>query len=243
MKRSVLIGLIVGVSCVSVGAVTGSKITATLIQQPIVSGNNTSIKQAISYNNTTYVPLREFSAMTGTSVDYKNGIIYIGGGAPKSSTAPARSSTYSRNNPAPIGVSQTVSSDGYTVKHTAEICVKQVIRGEEAWKRIVDTNEFNDEAPEGKEYVLAYISVKALSISQDKKLDISGFDFDAYSGSNAKYENIATVDPDPRLDSSIYAGATTEGWVSFLVNKADSNPKIVYGEKYDGTGGIWFSLK
>lgn len=78
MKKVLLSVILSGTICLGIGAATGSKITSTLIQQPIVSNGVTSIKQVISYNNSTYVPLREFANMTGTSVDYKNGKIYLG---------------------------------------------------------------------------------------------------------------------------------------------------------------------
>lgn len=102
---------------------------------------------------------------------------------------------------------------------------------------------FNDEPSADKGYILAKISVKAVSVSDDKKLDVSTYDFDLYSTSNSEYEKVSVVEPDPALGGSIYTGASTEGWVVFLVNKNDLAPKIVYGQEYDGTGGIWFSLK
>ncbi|WP_410496510.1 DUF5067 domain-containing protein [Cellulosilyticum sp. ST5] len=78
MKKGLLSIVLSGTICLGIGAATGSKITATLMQQPIVSNGVTSTKEVISYKNSTYVPLREFANMTGTSVDYKNGKIYVG---------------------------------------------------------------------------------------------------------------------------------------------------------------------
>lgn len=64
--------------CFSVGAATGVKISAELKNQAMkVNGTSTS-KEVISYNNTTYVPLRQVGDMLGVPVDYKEGVVIIG---------------------------------------------------------------------------------------------------------------------------------------------------------------------
>lgn len=77
-KKAILFAMAFTVLGATVGAATGSKITATLIQQPIVCNGSTTTKSVISYNGTTYVPLREFGSLTGTSINYQNGKVYVG---------------------------------------------------------------------------------------------------------------------------------------------------------------------
>lgn len=48
-------------------------------------GNNMK-QEVIVYNDTTYVPLRNFSAIVGVLVDYKNGVIYLGDAANQSNS-------------------------------------------------------------------------------------------------------------------------------------------------------------
>lgn len=244
MKKELLAIALSGAMCFGIGAASGIKINAELKQQLIAVNGQKATKQVVLHKGTTYVPLRDFGSMVGTSIDYKDGIIYVGGGDSSSSTnSTTNTTTYSRINPAPIGATQKITVKDYVNEYTAEICVKEVIRGNAAWTKIKEANMFNDEAPSGKEYILAKISVKAISVADDKKLDISGYDFDAYSTTNSKYEKYSVVEPDPELDSSLYSGASSEGYVAFLVDTSDTSPKVVYGQKYDGTGGVWFSLK
>lgn len=241
MKKRLLLGLAI-ITCTSftVGAATGGKITAYLNQQKIVCNGSTSTKQVISYNSSTYVPLREFANMVGVNVNYQDGTIFVGDNTGSTATT----TTYSRTNPAPIGTTQAITVKDYIDNYKAEVCVKEVIRGDAAWQKIKEANMFNDEAENGKEYILAKISVKAISIDEDKKLDVSRYNFKCYSASNMEYSDLwSVVEPEPTLGGSIYTGASTEGWVAFQVDKTDLAPKIVYGQSYDGTGGIWFSLK
>lgn len=78
MKKSRIIAGALLLTSFTVGAATGTKITAELKSQQIsYNGSNVS-KKVVSYDGTTYVPLREFSQLVGIPVEYKNNIIYLG---------------------------------------------------------------------------------------------------------------------------------------------------------------------
>jgi hypothetical protein len=62
----------------TIGAATGTKISATLQNQSIVYNGATSTQKVISYNGTTYVPLRGFSDLVKIPVKYSNSTIYLG---------------------------------------------------------------------------------------------------------------------------------------------------------------------
>lgn len=76
--------IILGTSCLMtgtiLGATVGTKITAQLVQMKIIKDNQQVLKNTnvISYNGSTYVPLRAFSEVTGVGVQYVNGTIYLG---------------------------------------------------------------------------------------------------------------------------------------------------------------------
>lgn len=67
--------LLVGIT---VGAATGSKITAELRNQQVQYKGITSTQKVISYNGSTYVPLKSFGELIDIPVSYNKGIIYLG---------------------------------------------------------------------------------------------------------------------------------------------------------------------
>lgn len=241
MKKS---GLIMGILIGMTMSVSAATISVSLIQQKFSVNGAISNQQIISYNGTTYVPLRKAGELLGAKVDYKDGVIYLGDSskAPGTTTSKPAAQTvkYSITNPAPVGTSQSVTYDSIMGKHTLQICVKEVLRGEKALKML--DSSFN-QPKQGKEFILAKIYVKAASVDDGKKVDISAYSFDCYSNKNAEYESSIIISPDPVLRGSLYSGADIEGWAAFEVDKTDQSPKIGYGQDYDGTGGVWFSLK
>lgn len=82
MRKKMIV--IVGLSCLMsgtvIGATVGTKITAELLQMKVVKDNQQVLKgtKVISYNGSTYVPLRAFGEVTGTAINYKDGVIYLG---------------------------------------------------------------------------------------------------------------------------------------------------------------------
>lgn len=73
--------------CFSVGAATGIKISAELKNQPMKVNGTSVTKEVITYNNTTYVPLRQAGEMLGASVSYENGVVVLEGAQAESSWA------------------------------------------------------------------------------------------------------------------------------------------------------------
>jgi len=190
--------------------------------------------------DTVYVPLSPVARAFGKTSTYdgKSFTVFINTPNTPSPNAPKVESGHSRTNPAPIGTAQIFSNNDYTVT----VKVKSVTSGESAWNLIYAENKFNDPPPDGKMYIMANIEVTANKINSDKAVTVDYFDFKAFSGTNAEYDRKSTVIPD-KLSGKIFEGGTTIGNAVFLVDKSDTAPKIVYGMKYDGSGGIWFSLK
>lgn len=153
-----------------------------------------------------------------------------------------QSSPSSFTNPYPLNTTQTINVKTYSKNYTAQIMVEQIIRGQQAWDMIYKANKFNDKPKDGYEYILAKINVKLLNIDNGKSLNINGnMDFKLVSQNGRSYDDYySVVEPEPRLDSNLYQGAYSEGWVAFLVKTDDLKPVISYGTDYDGSGGVWF---
>lgn len=103
----------------------------------------------ISYNNTTYLPVRAIGGLMGKSVGWNESTQTISLNAPGSGNA-GSSTTYSRTNPAPVGTRQTIAVNNYSEKYTAIITVTEAVRGDAAWEKIKAANQFNAKPDEGK---------------------------------------------------------------------------------------------
>ncbi len=146
----------------------------------------------------------------------------------------------SRLNPAPLNTTKTISVKDYFNDYTAQITVKEIIRGSKAWAMIEEANMFNSPPQDGYEYILAKINFNLVDIANDKALSLSGINFKLISSDGKEYEYLSVVEPDPKLDANLYKGASSEGWAPYQVRTGDVSPALVYGRNYDGTGGVWF---
>lgn len=148
----------------------------------------------------------------------------------------------SRQNPFDIGKNNEVSmrsNDGTTFR--ANLCINQIIRGDEAWNRIKEANQFNDSPKDGYEYMLVDIKFSLIdSTDINTQFNLSRYNFALVSSEGKDYENASVVTPDPQLDSNLYKGASNEGWIAFQVKKDDEHPLIAYLKSYDGKSGFWF---
>lgn len=191
----------------------------------------------ISYNDSTYLPVRAVGEALGVEIgwDEATNTVLIGKEEVKSTVGS------SRKNPAPIGTKMPFKVDNISDNYEGVVSVDEVIRGDAAWKMILDANQFNDEPSEGKEYILAKITVQITkNKNADAQVRISPVDFSLVSteGKDNRYASVVT--PDPEIRTELYVGGATTGWVAFLADKVDASPVIAYARSYDGTGGGWF---
>jgi putative cell wall-binding protein len=149
--------------------------------------------------------------------------------------------TYSFANPAPFNTSQTIHVQNIFDDYTAQMSVEQIIRGNQAWQMISSANMFNSPPKDGYEYILAKVNFSLLDIPSGESFNLNGaVDIDAVSEQGTVYDFVSVVCPDPEIDAELYKGATVKGWAAFMVRKDDLRPRLAFGRKYDGTGGIWF---
>lgn len=156
--------------------------------------------------------------------------------------APNLGPKYNFSNPAPLNVKQTIKVKDLLQTYTVEMEVKDIIRGEEAWKMIQEANRFNSPAKDGYEYVLAKIYFKVTDINEGEAYNLSGANYiKAISMNGKEYDYSSVVNPEPSLDANLYKGASIEGWQAFMVKGDDTAPKLAFGRDYNGKGGIWFN--
>ncbi len=130
-------------------------------------------------------------------------------------------------------------SKSYFNNYKIELTMTEVVRGDEAAQLVADGNQFNDIAPEGKEYILVKFKIKALSSKDDAKIDINESLFDFISATGVSYDDfISVAGLTPEL-TDLYAGGEEEGYTYQLIDKGD-NPYVVFLD-YEN-GGTWFKV-
>ncbi|MEK8128630.1 hypothetical protein WMW72_12005 [Paenibacillus filicis] len=166
---------------------------------------------------------------------------------PKTDNKPTATSNplpTSRSKPASIGTTIDFTNSSIIENYNGQLSVDEAIRGDKAWRLIEKENKFNEEAPEGKEYLLAKLSIKISgNKNPDAKVSISKSDFTLVSSQGKDYKFFSVVAPEPTIKSELYVNAQHTGYVAFLVDKNDSEPLITFARKSDGTGGVWFKTK
>jgi len=241
MKKGFLKGFILGglfFSTISFAAVTYDAITASF---PILINGEVwqSDKPAVVIDGSTYLPLKAIGDVLDVKVKWNSELRQVEIGEEQ----PSVTNKYSRLSPAPIGESQTIKISDYSEEYTATVEVKETLRGSKALKKLKDANMYNSAPEDGYEYIVAKINIAISNVKDDKAIDISQYDFNCYSSNNVEYDKwVSVVTPEPELRTSLYDGGNTTGYLVFKVQQTDENPKIVFGQDYNGTGGIWFSL-
>lgn len=170
------------------------------------------------------------------------------------STAPAETQGSSPTAPAPVGA--TVAGiiecgQGYTSHelYDMKITLLEVVRAEEAWKRIREASDSNKPPASGFDYVLARVKFEyyargtpGLCVHQ-----LIPDQFTAYSANGDDYKPVAVVPPKPELRKGLKSGETLEGWLVFSVNQQDKAPLMSYSADTGGAimhgGGKWFLLR
>lgn len=252
MKRKLMLtGLIAAVSAfsMSIGAIAATNleeisaylnkgITIKLKGQtwtPKDSDGNTL--HPITYNGSTYLPVRAVGEAFGVKIGWNDETqtVFLGEDIARQPTS------NSRTNPATIGSEQSFSVNDILDKYSGTITIKEVIRGDEANKKVAETNMFNEAPKDGYEYMLVKAAIKITKNEKaDAAVDIHPFQFTLVSSEGKDYEYPMVVEPEPSIRTKLYAGASHEGWIVFQVKKDDINPLITFARNYDGSGGVWF---
>lgn len=241
MKKFIA-GVIVGIMLV------GTAFAASYVANPVsfkvlVNGEEfTSDPPPVEINGRTYLPLRAMGDALGVPVNWNEELrqAEVGIMPPTLNTQ-----TYSRNNPAPLNTVQkyTSTSDWYEEdNYTVSIRVLETVRGEKAYKALKE-NSIYPEPEEGYEYLNAKIAFSVTDTKSDFSVEPSQGQFKSFTSNNEECPYNYYVSINPYLQGALYEGGNTEGWITVMVKKDDTNPKLAYGLDYNGANGIWFSLK
>ena len=195
---------------------------------------------ALVVEGRTYLPLRAMGDALGVPVNWNSELNQAEVG-----NAPSTIETgYSRTNPAPIGtVQQYKYIDDYYCNANVNLKIVSAIRGAEANRIIKETNQFNDEAPEGYEFVLAKVALTVEYVEDDTSIELSENNFTCFSSNNEEMPFISVVEPSPQFEGEIYTGGNKDANISFLVRKDDPSPKIAFSFSGTSRDAAWFALQ
>jgi hypothetical protein len=134
----------------------------------------------------------------------------------------------SRSFPVPLGDTRPMVEGGDKV---FQFTVDSVIRGEEAWNILYNTNRLNRKADPGKEWILIYINLEYISgLSSDVVFEIDDFDFGIVSNNVVLDKLIFVMLPAPALENiKLFPEASVSGWIAKQVFIDDSEPLLYMG--------------
>ena len=141
--------------------------------------------------------------------------------------------------------------EGYTSHelYDVKITLVEVIRGEEAWKRIRAAAGSNKPAESGTEYLLTRVKFEYFARGTPGLCvhPLSPDEFTAYSANGEDYKTASVIPPKPELRKGLKSGESLEGWMVFAVPKEDKSPLMCYSAGSGGAvehgGGKWFLLR
>ncbi len=233
--KKFLCGLMVGVllSVMFVSAAADLTVVESAYDMLVYGMKVSLAKPAVTINGEYYLPAKQVSDALGIN-------FAVNDTAKTLEFGPKPTSLSSISNPANLNTALTITYSDFMESYSAEITVKDIIRGEEAWKMLQAANRFNSPAPDGHQYLLAKINFRLLDIPDNKAFDLNNVSFRLVSSTGKVYDYALGVVLDSAIDAALYKGSANEGWAVFIVGANDPNPKIAFGRKYDGTGGVWF---
>ena len=140
---------------------------------------------------------------------------------------------------------------GYTSHelYDMKITLVEVIRGEDAWKRIKEANPSNKPAEPGFEYVLARVKFEYYARGTPGLCvhNLSPQQFSACSSDGQDYRIADVVSPKPEMRKAMKSGEIVEGWIAFSVSQQDKEPLMTYSADQGGAivhgGAKWFMLR
>jgi hypothetical protein len=145
--------------------------------------------------------------------------------------APAATSAalgLSRATPFPAG--QPANTPNWTVE------VLEVVRGDEAGRRLAQANQFNAPARDGYEYVLIRLRARRRDVTLDTR-PIAATDFQLTGDRDESYFKALAVSPEPALEAELIPGGSGEGWTVYEVGVGEGNLVLII-EPIDEIGAV-----
>jgi hypothetical protein len=139
---------------------------------------------------------------------------------------------------------------GYTSHelYNMKITLLEVLRGEDAWKRLQAADDSNKTADPGFEYILARVKFE-YSARGTPGLCVHKLlpdQFTACSKEAVDYPVADVTVPQPEMRGELSSGESLEGWIAFIVPETDETPLLNYSADAGGAvlhgGSKWFKL-
>jgi hypothetical protein len=142
----------------------------------------------------------------------------------------------SRDNPFPFG--EVAQTDEW------EIQILEVVRGDEAYDILLETNMFNDPPPPGYEFVLVNLTARYTGESEESK-DIDTFWLRSTGDSGVKHYNVFPVNPEPNFRATLFTGGEVTGWATVMAREDDSNLLLIFEDwlSWDNEGVFYLALE
>ncbi len=145
-------------------------------------------------------------------------LIVITWRAPAAEQAPQQTAGWSNSSTAGLSRSDPVSYNEVMVLPDWEVQVLETLRGDMAWNRLYAANAFNDPAPEGMEYLLINMRVRATFPESDPRQL-----YFVVTGDGLREYTRSGVPPDPGLETELTSGAESVGWIAFPIDTQEGS--------------------
>lgn len=139
--------------------------------------------------------------------------------------------------------------DGGDELYDAKITVAQVVRGERAWEMLKAISTSNPPPKAGFEYLVARIRFEfsARTSPSHYNYTIDETQFTAMKANGTAYPAASIAEePVPDLQGTLKPGDSLEGWITFIVPRADRQPLMLFradvGSVIHEGGGSLFKL-
>ena len=151
-----------------------------------------------------------------------------------------------RSNPVPVGEWASIEESLYDDEENfldavLNLRITDVVRGEEAFEILKNENQFNEEAPEGHEWVIISLEAKLVEGSEDAPFTVvPWFSIIDSTGSEVSQDDWGTLDGDEYGYVDLFEGGETSGRYVFYTLEGDDT-LLSYEQFFEGS--IYFSLK
>ena len=141
--------------------------------------------------------------------------------------------------------------EGYTSHelYDVKITIREVVRGDAAWKQIQDSDRSNKPPAGGTDYLLARVRFEYYARGNPGTCvhHLVPEQFTAYSSAGEDYRSPSVAPPKPEMRKSLKSGEFIEGWLVFAVPTEDRTPLLSFSA--DAGGSVqhgepkWFLLR
>jgi hypothetical protein len=137
--------------------------------------------------------------------------------------------------------------DGGDELYDAKITVVQVVRGEKAWEMLKAISTSNPPPKAGLEYLLARVRFEFSGRTSPSHYNytIDETQFTAMKADGTAYAAASIAEePMPDLQGTLKPGGSLEGWIAFIVPRADRRPLMLFRANvgsviHEGSGSLF----